>query len=436
MSLALFASCGGGGNRGHLTGVQDRPSSVYAHPPGMVLVPLGSFVMGPSDEDISYAHTTTSRRISMSAFYMDETEITNNQYRQFVYWVRDSIARKRLAMEALAIPELEIYGITEDDEGFPLDEPIIIWPTREGGRPRINWDGEEERQILEDMFLREEERFSRRREIDTRKLFYVHYDIDLQRAARDGSIPRQDLVIERTTAVYPDTLVWMRDFTYVANEPMTKRYFWHPSYDHYPVVGVNWHQARAFNAWRTEYLNRYLASRGDPFAHRFDLPTEAQWEYAARGGRDLSPYPWGGPYTSDPECCYLANFKPLRGNSAATGGIRTVIVAHYPPNDYGLYDMAGNVSEWTRTAYDESFYYVMPDFDPDLPFNAAEDDPPALKRKVVRGGSWKDIGYFLQVSTRQFEYEDSATSYIGFRSVQTYPGRDPSDGQRGASNIY
>ncbi|MDR4988975.1 MAG: SUMF1/EgtB/PvdO family nonheme iron enzyme [Bacteroidales bacterium] len=434
----VFAGCsrlGPGRDRGHLTGVQNRPTAVYTTPPGMVLIPAGSFTMGPSDQDIAYAHDATSRRISMSAFYMDETEITNNQYRQFVEWVRDSIARKRLAMEAMAIPDLERYGILEDAEGFPLDEPLIRWP-HQGGPRRINWNGEEEREILEDMFLRQEERFFHRREIDSRKLIYVYYDIDLQRAARDRDVSRQDLVIRGEQPVYPDTLVWIRDFTYSYNEPLTEMYFWHPTYDHYPVVGVNWHQARAFNMWRTNYLNSYLARSDAPFAHKFELPSEAQWEYAARGGLELNPYPWGGPYLSDAECCFLANFKPQRGNYTATGALHPTIVGHYPPNDYGLYDMAGNVAEWTRTAYDESTYYIMPDFNPDYQYNASPDDPSSLKRKVVRGGSWKDIGYFLQVSTRSYEFQDTATSFIGFRSVQTFPGYGPEDRRRGSSNIY
>ncbi len=434
--IAILLTGCPGRDRGHLIGVQDRPSSVYAPPPGMVLIPMGSFVMGPSDQDMAYSHSATSRTISMSAFYMDETEITNNQYRQFVNWVRDSIARKMLAQEAMAIPELEQYGILEDDEGFLLDEPLIRWP-REGGPRRIRWDGEEEREILADMYLREEERFFGRREFDTRKWIYSYYTIDLQRAARDRDVLRQDLITRHETPVYPDTLVWIRDFTYSYNEPMTEMYFWHPTYDHYPVVGVDWNQAKAFNAWRTEYLNSYLASEGDPFAHKFELPSEAQWEYAARGGRHLSPYPWGGPYVCEPEGCFLANFKPQRGRYALTGGLYPVIAGYYPPNDYGLYDMAGNVAEWTRTAYDESFYYFMPDMNPDYQYNADPNDPPSLKRKVIRGGSWKDIGYFLQVSTRAYEYQDTATSHIGFRSVQTFPGRGLDPGRRGAeSNVY
>jgi formylglycine-generating enzyme len=423
--VVLFAACDRSG-RGHLTGVQDRPDAFYADPPGMVFVPMGNFTMGPSDQDIAYSHTAISRTISLPAFYMDETEITNNQYRQFVHWVRDSIARRMLFDGGL-----DAYGDDMDDYGMPLDEPRLNW------RPRIRWDGEDERDILADLYLPEHERFFRRREVDSRKLIYNYQIIDLRRAARpeEANTPRGEFVVSYQTPIYPDTLVWIRDFSYSYNEPMTQRYFWHPTYDHYPVVGVNWNQARAFAVWRTEFLNSYLAGRDRPFAMDFNLPSEAEWEYAARGGLNNNPYPWGGPYLRNAEGCFLANFKPLRGNYVGDGGYQTVIVAHYPPNDYGLYDMAGNVSEWTRNAYDESFAYISHDMNPDYQYEARPNDPPSMKRKAVRGGSWKDVGYFLQVSTRTYEYQDTAKSYIGFRCVQTYPGRDRRDG-RGASHVY
>jgi formylglycine-generating enzyme len=424
VAAVLFASCDRSG-RGHLTGVLDRPDAFYADPPGMVFIPMGSFIMGPSDEDIAYAHNAISKTISMPAFYMDETEITNNQYRQFVFWVRDSLAHTLLA----TIDETHL--IEEDQFGNLLDPPLINW------RARIRWEGEEERDVLSELYLPEHERFFNRREIDSRKLIYRYYTIDLTRAARrsERNTPRSELVYEYQTPVYPDTLAWIHDFTYSYNEPMTEKYFWHPTYDHYPVVGVNWLQARAFTIWRTQYLNSYLASRNRPFAMEFSLPSEAQWEYAARGGLDLNPYPWGGPYIRNQDGCFLANFKPLRGNYIDDGGYQTVIVGHYPPNDYGLYDMSGNVAEWTRNAYDESFYVFGHDMNPDYQYEARPDDPETLKRKVIRGGSWKDVGFFLQVSTRAYEYQDTAKSYIGFRCIQTYPGRDRNDG-RGASNVY
>ena len=94
-------------------------------------------------------------------------------------------------------------------------------------------------------------------------------------------------------------------------------------------------------------------------------------------------------------------------------------VGTFDPNPFGLYDMAGNVAEWTSDAYYEAAYDVMSDFNPHISYNALPDDPPVLKRKVIRGGSWKDIEYFIQNGTRSFEYQDSTKSYVGFRCVRT-----------------
>jgi formylglycine-generating enzyme required for sulfatase activity len=104
------------------------------------------------------------------------------------------------------------------------------------------------------------------------------------------------------------------------------------------------------------------------------------------------------------------------------------MVATYDPNEWGLYDMAGNVAEWTSNAFDESAYSYTHDLNPDHQYYAHPDDPPAKKRKVVRGGSWKDVAYYMQNGTRTYEYQDSAKSYIGFRCVRTYLGRHRGDG--------
>jgi formylglycine-generating enzyme required for sulfatase activity len=389
--------------------------------------------MGPNDMDIANTMTSQSKTVSVRSFWMDETEITNSEYRQFVYWVRDSIARRLLG------EQFEEFLLSEDYLGNEIDPPFVNWDEP------IEWDNEEYAEILDEMFLPENERFFRRKEVDTRKLTYEYEWGDLLQAAKRSNRynfetkqyegvaydqygeereinDRSAFIMIDAVNVYPDTLCWIADFTNSFNEPWTEKYFWHPGFDEYPVVGVNWKQATAFCIWRTQLLNNFLQSKGEPPVNNYRLPTEAEWEYAARGGLDHANYPWGGMYTRNDKGCFLANFKPLRGRYGDDGGMTTMSVGSYAPNDYGLFDMAGNVAEWTSSAYDESAYTFTHDFNPTYKYNALPDDPHVMKRKVLRGGSWKDVGYFLQNGTRTYEYQDSSTSFIGFRCVRDYIG--------------
>lgn len=421
----LLSSCGNSGS-GQLVGVQNRIQWYQPDPYGMLYLPMGSYNMGPSDQDVPYASTAKSKTVSVQAFYMDETEITNNEYRQFVHWVRDSIAHRIIGEE---VDEEHLFMVDRYDQDY--NTPHINWNSR------IEWSEPEEREALEVMYYPEFERFKGRREMDGRKLDYEYFWIDYRDAARKGGpgaplrqrgMTDRAVFIKRDVInVYPDTLVWVHDFTYSFNEPMTKMYFSHPAFDDYPVVGVTWKQARAFCIWRTDLLNNYLLKIGGVRVQDFRLPTESEWEYAARGGLDLAPFPWGGPYIRNTRGCFLANFKPMRGNYIDDGGFHTVPVSSYSPNDYGLYCMSGNVAEWTSNAYDESSYDFAHDLNMDYVYEADEDDPPVLKRKVIRGGSWKDISYYLQTGTRTYEYQDTAKSYIGFRSVMSYLGRAKGD---------
>ncbi len=412
-SIALLALAGcGSGNKGELTGVLHREKWYQADPYGMVYIPAGSYNMGPSDQDVNYSLTAQSKTVTIPAFYMDHTEITNNEYRQFVYWVRDSLAHRLIGGEHL---------IEEGEYGERIN-----W------KAKIKWDDEQNEETLAELFLPETERFYRRKEIDTRKLNFEYYWIDLKAAAQrenreQGMRDRSVFIKKDVINVYPDTLAWMHDYAYSYHEPLTKMYFWHPAYDDYPVVGVNWKQARAFCIWRTQLLNSYLADEGGAFVQDYRLPTESEWEYAARGGLELSPYPWGGPYIRNSRGCFLGNFKPMRGSYQDDGGVYTVKATSYWPNDYGLYCMAGNVSEWTSNAYDESAYSFTHDISTDYEYDAKDSDPPALKRKVIRGGSWKDVMYFLQTGTRSYEYQDTSKCYVGFRCVMSFLGRDKSD---------
>lgn len=400
-------------------------------PYGMVYIQRGSYAIGPSDDEVMQ-NGTPSKSISVEAFWMDDTEITNNEYRQFVYWVRDSIARRLLGD---VDPD---YLITETPQGVPLTNPVLDWTSK------IEWDDPDYRMALDAMYIPEEERFARKREIDSRKLIYEYSWVDYNQAARrqnsydlknkryNGSVvnelgetvpivDRSSFLMREMVHVYPDTLCWIRDFTYSFNDPFTMRYFSHVGFDDYPVVGVTWKQARAFCHWRTGLNSGYISRMKESPAHDFRLPTESEWELAARGGLLNSLYPWGGYYTRNVEGCFVANFKPLRGNYVADSPTTTIAmkVGEFDPNPYGLYDMAGNVAEWTSSAFYEAGYDVISDLNPELQYDAKPDDPPVMKRKVIRGGSWKDMAYFIRTSTRSYEYQDTAKSYIGFRCVRT-----------------
>ena len=400
-------------------------------PYGMIYVQRGAFKLGPTSDEVTQIKNP-SKTVSVEAFWMDDTEITNNEYRQFVYWVRDYKARELLG---------ETYSeflILESESGVPIAEPKINW------QERIEWDDPDFQMAMDELYIPEEERFLYKKEVDTRKLIYDYYWVDYKQAAKrsnsfdfemqkytgsivnkDGEIipieNRSSFLMHESVPIYPDTLCWMRDFAYTYNEPFTLKYFSHSSFDDYPVVGISWKQANAFCNWRTN-LKVIVSERfKESPAHDYRLPTESEWEIAARGGLQNSLYPWGNYYARNGEGCFVANFKPRRGNYVADSPTTTTAmqVGEFDPNPFGLYDMAGNVAEWTSTAFFEAGYDVIDDLNPELQYNAKTDDPPVMKRKVVRGGSWKDMSFFLRNSTRSFEYQDTTKSYIGFRCVRT-----------------
>jgi formylglycine-generating enzyme required for sulfatase activity len=651
----FFASCDP--VDGNLVGVKGRdtfypdilgPGKV---PYGMVYIPSGAYQAGQNDKDIMGLHTTRNRTVSVQAFYMDASEISNNEYRQFVHWVKDSIAREKLyrrmsgddAEQWVNVPDdffkepyrtvlnmgsdvqggnnpfdpflntessedldrayLLLMGYSQagkkvlakdmfklkDDKGVPKnrdnlditlnpDEVSTIFSTYSntskplkpddkgfkqgtdykkditlhGGRIenrkyfQLNWEtpvdytDPETLFLLSDMYVSKEEQFFNNKQIDTRLLYYDYVWIDYKEAAKRGKVktsrnaydgtlstldpsnpnsksrrdplskddksnglhrstltndgngnqvlydgtvspltdvditdpdrkdipkddkgtvlvdekflinPGQDLdlgytnskgqhnairghsdrsryIIKERINVYPDTLCWVRDYTYSYHDPMAENYFWHTAYDNYPVVGVTWCQAKAFSVWRTQLYHSWLLANGDLYVNDFRLPSEVEWERAARGDLELSQYPWGGPYIRNANGCFLANFKPMRGRYFEDGGFHTVKVYSYNPNAFGLYCMAGNAAEWCNTAFDESAYEFTHDMNSEYTYDAKDSDHPVKKRKVIRGGSWKDIGYYLQNSTRTFEYQDTAKCYIGFRNVMTHLGRGGKD---------
>jgi formylglycine-generating enzyme len=264
----------------------------------------------------------------------------------------------------------------------------------------------------------------------------------------------------------PDTTVWARELAY--NDPYVEQYLRYPGFRYYPVVGVSWQQAVDYCKWRTTIVNYRLAEKAGleimPEAGGripletgvvlpdYRLPTEAEWEYAAQaliGTQWLDEnqthkrlYPWDGHAVRNPYGkrmgSMLANFKRGRGDYAGIAGklndgaMITDHVYAYPPNDYGLYNMAGNVNEWVFDIYRPLSFQDVDDLNPvrrDGYLDRASDYDVANYNsliddnvRVYKGGSWRDVAYWLSPGTRRFLHQDSSSSTIGFRCAMIRAG--------------
>jgi formylglycine-generating enzyme required for sulfatase activity len=457
LSIIIF-SCGrrgiGSSMGGELTGIPVGKVWEEPTPYNMVLVTRGAYRMGPAEIDSLWGFSVPSKGVSVDNFWMDEKEITNAQYKQFVYWVRDSIIRERLADPAYAGEDY--YKITENEYGDPIP-------------PRLNWsipipwsrNTEEEEAAINSVYTIHP--ITGKKMLDAAQMNFRYEWFDAAEAAKrqnrlnpnerilntDLSVnPDEVIMISKDTAfidengliinqtitrplsslydfvhtkivnIYPDTTCWVNDFNNANNEYYMRNYFSNPGYAHYPVVGVTWEAATAFCEWRTMFLKKSLKGKNVTI-EKYRLPTEAEWEMAARNANSDNRYPWESNSTTSESGCYNANFKPGEGAYAADNYLIPAKVGSFKPNNFGLYDMAGNVAEWTSTAYTESGNVQMSDINPEYNYNAAKEDPYALKKKVVKGGSWKDISTFIRSDFRDSEYQNKGRSYVGFRCVRT-----------------
>ena len=249
----------------------------------------------------------------------------------------------------------------------------------------------------------------------------------------------------------PDSTIWSTEFPYASySEALIQNYFSHPASSQYPVVCITWPQAVGYCVWKTKQINALLSETGYEIDLR--LPSEAEWELAAlaiippkptKDERiiDRNTFPWEGSFLKKigedklQFMCNSGNINTPYNYDVLLlfqdGYMCTAPVKTFAPNDFGLYQMAGNVAEWTADAYRvdivrlDSMKQELLKTDP----NAFDDE--RLKNmvvpkfpykkyddyKIVKGGSWFDEPFYQQCGVRKIQHPTKASATIGFRPV-------------------
>ena len=486
-----------------------RPVIPYEHaklsaPPGMVYVPGGSTIIKYSQQ---ITDSNNVKKVSLSSFFIDKTEVTNQQYREFVEWVTDSIA---------------ITKYLSDNDKYFKEAKVTDSNNKVTQVRNINWARVDHKELFDNA----ENKAKLRPMLDERGKVIkdsVIFQYTYLRAM--GTNPKNKIGSYATepVRVCPDEEIWAKDLPNAQTDILVENYFTSEPYDDYPVVGVTYKQARAFASWRSNNSNGYsnVADYMKNYHLSYSLPSEAQWVYAAQ--QDMRAAAKPAPVADekkdakkddkvaaadtkkaddnkeatakkdkkgkknkskskvavdsvatanvvadvpavgadDPNNSFTssasktvdnsaslkgdtlafydptvpddnntipsdkkgltANFKQDEGDYTGDGSPFTVPVMSYAPNSFGIYNMIGNVAEWTMDAYSPSTFAFVSDINPVLLYDADSSDSDPMKRKVVRGGSFLSPAKELNPYSRAFEMQNIAHCYIGFRCVMGAP---------------
>lgn len=205
-----------------------------------------------------------------------------------------------------------------------------------------------------------------------------------------------DLVINERLREYEKAAVhdsgWIR---YPGLESFAQRYFWNPAYNDYPVVNVSLEGANMYCEWLTRETNKAMAEKGQPLMNDIRLPMTEEWIYAAKADHDSAEYAWNGPYLRNARGSVLANYHGNATPQENDGAEITAPVTAYPPNDWGLYNLCGNVGEMTLSVKNGQV--------------------------TVKGGSWSQPAEYLRIGHQnRVPVNKLPLANTGFRAVYTF----------------
>lgn len=333
-------------DRGHE--IKNEISKVNPIPTGMVKIKGGVFTIGRACKDI-FHNPVPYRKVTISDFYMDKTEVTNADYRKYITILKDRL----LELKNMNLKEL----------------------------PKIT--------------------------INNNTINYYKLKIAFEK----------NLTEEFINDAIPNMELFKRDFDNSMADTYVENYYNSRDYDNYPVVCVSYENAINFAKGRSLHLNEFCVDNGKDTYPNFVIPSYTQWVYAANGGIDwCNVYSWGGMYVRDENGFLRQNFKTSNGDYCDNGnGIAFISpVDAYEPNNFGLYDMGGNVKEWVNDAYSLSFFSNCVPLDP----VCIDDNNPI---KIVVGGSFHSPSRELQIGNIDTEHKDNARGDLGFRCVMSCP---------------
>ena len=333
---------------------------------GLNLYPVSRYELGSytkNDTTLLYPNGNPES-VELAPFYMSNHEVTNKEYREFINWVKDSICRVKL-FKRTSPDQKHKWGTYVDQKTSNVDSSGKYFILNK--KTEIDYNAFDIAPFINDLYLHDSPRFYQSREVDVRKLLFKYYwllgEQDVLSTYQDGDEIFQEKIgdtINEVLNVYPDTLIWVKEFEYSQNDHMANMYFWHPSYDDFPVVGITHRQAFAYCNWRTKMyaeehkkLNKKDQEKYPRYTFR--LPTKNEWESAADYNNNGSNY--SRHYNSilnrivkNEFGLHGANYgNSLLKNYYDDGAFHTAKVKSYFSNMNGLYNMYGNVSEWVST---------------------------------------------------------------------------------------